>query len=913
VTFGEVVRGYRQRLSVTQEELATRAGLSVRSVRKIEAGAIARPRPATVRLLADAFGLTGAERDGFYDTVAAPAGPPQPLPSQAALVGRDRELATLRERVAALRAGHGRAVLVEGEAGTGKSSLMRVVAAEAAAAGCQVLYAACDELSEAFPLLPLVDCLEPGAGVATTAGTGFDVVAAVTEQLVALLSRRCEAAPLVLVVDDLQWADPATVATLGRLTRLARRLPLLLALTARPVPRGEGLRALRRLIEPDGLLRLDGLADTDVVEFVSRAVGGVPGARLLELARSAGGNPLYLTELVDALARSDALATDDGTVEAVGRPMPDSLAAVINDRLRFLSGPAREVLRVGALLGADFSPAELATVSGRRVNELLPMLDEAIQAGVLIGDGPELTFRHPLIRAALYDGMPSSVRAAWHHDTAKALAEHGARADRVARQLLPALDGAGSVDAWVLRWLVEQSQQLVGYAPHAACRLLRWAQSTTSDDADRELLTCRLADALYRAGDVVEAKEVAVAGLRWAKRTERLIELYWIVAQCLGNEGRSAESFAALDAALAMPDIRPTDQARLLILAARMQRNGGQLEQAEATARQALTVATAAGDRWATAWALGILGITLGTRGQTAAALPPFDEALTIAEHDPALLDLRLMLRVNRAVALGDLDRSDEAIAAAEEVRQLADHFGNLTRLAQAQSVLIELLFDAGRWDDTLAARAAAGTSTNSFVECINHSLAAFILFHRNDAGAHDHLAEAERYAACLDGRMIGGLLLARSLNLEQAGATVDALAVLTGGLFAEDTEQTLELFADAVRLAIAVGDDERARAAVERAEALTEGSDIPHRQAIALHCRGLIERSPALLLRAAEHYHRAGRLFPRAQATEAAGGTHLGRALALYARLGAEWDLARVRAAGEGVGRPVSSTPSPA
>src|SRR5262249_24169922 len=247
--------------------------------------------------------------------------------------------------------------------------------------------------------------------------------------------------------------------------------------------------------------------------LVTRAVGGTPGPRLLALAAGAGGNPLYLTELADALVRGGALAVEDGNIEVTGGRIPGSLSAAIADRLEFLSPPVRDLLQAAALLGTDFSVSELSVVSGRTVNDLLPILDEAIVVGVLRDDGPELAFRHPLIRAALYEGMPVAVRCAWHRDAGRALAAQGAPAERVARQLLPTLesqDAGGPADEWIVRWLAKSAQQLVGQAPHVAIPLLRWVVAgVPAGVAPHDVLTCRLADALFRVGDMAGGAQVA--------------------------------------------------------------------------------------------------------------------------------------------------------------------------------------------------------------------------------------------------------------------------------------------------------------------------------------------------------------------------------------------------------------------
>ncbi|HET8660549.1 MAG TPA: AAA family ATPase [Micromonosporaceae bacterium] len=844
------------------------------------------------------------------------------------LVGRQQQVDQVHGWVAELRAGCGRAVLVEGEPGIGKSSLVRTAATEAQELGCRVFWAACDELSQAFPLLPLLDAVEQhaeaGSGHArivellrseSAPSNAIDLVAAAAERLLALIDDFCSATPVMLVVDDLQWADSATVMTLGRLARSVRQLPLLVVGTTRPVPRRDDLVALRRAVEPDGLLQLPNLSLAEVAEFVAGAVGGTPGPRLLRLAAGAAGNPLYLTELVDALVRGRSLTIEDGCVEATNVPTPASLSAAIAHRLEFLPAPVRGVLRAAALLGGDFSVSDLAVVAGLRLNDLLPILDEAILAGVLRGDGLQLAFRHPLIRAALYEAMPVAVRAAWHRDAARALVENGASAERVARQLLPAIDAddpPGVADDWLVTWLTGAGQQLVGHAPHVAVPLLRWALTgIPAGVVPHDLLTCRLADALYRVGDPAGATQVATAGLAHVTRPDLLVDLHWTLVSCRSMVGRSEESLQALQSALQSSQVDGKHRARLLVLTARAHRSLGHVDRASQVAEQALAAATAAGDQWAKGWALGVLTIVHSMLGEVDQALPLFDRALAEAEGDPGLADLRLVLQINQAVALGDLDRYADAISVAEQVRQLADDAGNVVRLAQAQSVLGELLFDIGRWDDALAEVDVLGASKHPVVECCDHGVAAAIGLHRGDPSARDHLAQAEQYASRIGDRVIGSLALARSLDREQADQPAQALAVLMAGLSetAEEVEQTTELLADAVRLAVSVGDRSAARSIVRRAEEIARSSTVPHRQAVGPHCRGLLENDPAQLLRAAEHYLAAGRMLPRAQSLEAAGvalaaagdmtgaRTHFTDAFSLYTTLGASWDLARTQA----------------
>jgi DNA-binding CsgD family transcriptional regulator/tetratricopeptide (TPR) repeat protein len=847
----------------------------------------------------------------------------------ASLIGRKRQTEAVRNWVVELAAGRGRAVLVEGEPGIGKSTLMRLAAKEAHASGCQVFSGSCDELSQAFPLLPMLDAFDPHSPVAMEGrskiletlrsdgvpGNRVDQVTAAVERLLALVDQLSATAPVMFVIDDLQWADQATVMAWGRLARSVHQLPLLLVGTMRPVVRRHDLSALRRVVGPAGRLRLHSMSDAEVKELVARAVHGIPGPRLLQLAVGAGGNPLYLTELVDALIRGRALTDNDGCIEVNGGRTPGSLAAAIADRLEFLSPPVREILQIAALLGADFSVSELAVVSGRTVNELLPVLDEAIVLGVLRDDGPELAFRHPLIRAALYESMPIAVRCAWHRDAGRGLAEQGAPAERVARQLLPTLETpetVGPADEWIVRWLAKSAQQLVGQAPRVAIPLLRWVVGgIPAGVAPHDVLTCRLADALFRVGDVESGAQVASGALAHVTRPDLLVDLHWTLTQCRALEGRSEEALTALEQALLAPGIEPQHRARLLVLSARAQRSLGRLDHAGHVAQIALEEATAADDRWSMGWALGVMTMVRVMRGEAAAALPLFDRTLAVAEGDPALTDLRLVMQINQATALGDLDRYDDAIVAAEQVRQLSDDAGNIVRLSQAQCVLGELLFDVGRWDDALAEIDLDGAPRNPVVECCDHGIAAAIQLHRGSASARRHLVSADQYLQQLGDQVIGPLTLAKSLAKEQAGSPAEALAVLTDGMpdTADEWEDATDLFADAVRLAIEVGDWSAARTIVRYAESAGHESAVPHRKAVALHCRGLLDNDAVQLLRAADQYEAAGRLLPRAQALEAAGvalansadvagaRVQFTDAFALYTTLGADWDLARTQA----------------
>ena len=856
-----------------------------------------------------------------------------PVAAAGALVGRDSEMALLTGLIREVARGRGGSVLIEGEPGIGKSALVRAAVAGAPEAGCQVFWGAGDELGQALPLLPFLDGLrvrEPSANPRrdtivrllrgeASADRGANVPAVLAEQLLALVTEQCAVQPVILVIDDLQWADRASITLWGRLARSARQVPLLMVGMMRPVPTRDDLLALRRGAEDAARLELTGLTAAAVADLVATLAGGKPGGNLLQLADGAAGNPLYVSELVAALARGSSLSvTEAGTAELAGGSAPGSLSAAIADRLGFVAGSVRDVLRAAALLGVDFAVPDLAIVLGRSVPDLIPAVDEARAAGVLVESGQRLGFRHPLLRAALYDEMPVAVRAAWHHDAGRALAEAGAPPDRVARQLLRATGVPGGaaepMDDWMLDWLVRTADQLVGQAPGVAAELLaRAVASSPTDSAQHGWLSSRLADALYRIGDRAEAEQVANHALEHSAGPDVLVDLHWTLAQCRMLAGLSAESLATLDRALASPAISARHRARLLVLAARTHLNIGEVEKAGQVATSALAESEA-GDTWAMGWALHVLTIMTAVQGHLTDALPLFDRALTVTQSDPALTDLRLLLQVNKAVTLGDLDRYEEALAVAGQARHLADQVGTTLRLTQAHGALGQLLFETGQWDDALTeVEVVPENLKEPAALCCDRGIAAVISFHRGETGlARRHLAAAVPHAGRVGHRLITPLALGRSLDREHEGVLPEALAALTDAFDGktEELEEFEDLLPDAVRLATQTGALSTAQALAGHAAALAAESEIPHRQANALYCRGLLDQDAPRLLAAAERYDDASRPLLKAKALEAAAGHFVDAddrgqarmaftgAVEVYTSLGAAADVARLQAA---------------
>ena len=223
-------------------------------------------------------------------------------------------------------------------------------------------------------------------------------------------------------------------------------------------------------------------------------------------------------------------------------------------------------------------------------------------------------------------------------------------------------------------------------------------------------------------------------------------------------------------------------------------------------------------DSWAMAWALHVLTLVTAVRGDMADALPLFDRALAVTESDPALTDLRLLLQVNQAVALGeprpvrggaDRGRRRPGTSRARSARR--------SGWTQAHSALGQLLFETGRWDDALAeidglGRGPEGTRCGLLRP--RHSRGDLLPPRRDRRGAAAPRRRRLRTPKRLGRRLIGPLVLARSLDREQDGALPEALAVLTGAFDGntEELEEIEDLLADAVRLAVRTGDLAAAR-----------------------------------------------------------------------------------------------------
>ena len=338
-------------------------------------------------------------------------------------LGRSSEFSAVRRRLGKVS----EVVLLEGEAGIGKTRFLSEVLAEPA--DFRVVHARADELDGRRPfgsLIDALDCRRSSADPLSAEIARLIDEAAAEFRIVQRISERLELmaleAPLVVALDDLQWADPSTITALRFATRHLRDVPVSFVVAFRPVPRDDALHRFLDSALRDGALHvtLGPLDEHTVADLVEDRLGLPPGPGLQSLVANAGGNPFYVAELIEALAADGHLRTTDGAVDADVKSTPVAFRTAIVRYVRFLGEPQLALLRWAAVLGSRFSPTDLASVSGTAVSDLLPVLDDAARAGILIDDRGRLAFRHELLRSALYDDMGAAIRQSMHLEAARA-------------------------------------------------------------------------------------------------------------------------------------------------------------------------------------------------------------------------------------------------------------------------------------------------------------------------------------------------------------------------------------------------------------------------------------------------------------------------------------------------------------
>jgi DNA-binding CsgD family transcriptional regulator/tetratricopeptide (TPR) repeat protein len=634
-----------------------------------------------------------------------------------AFVGRVRELWELERTLAATQAGRGATVLITGEAGIGKTRLASELSSRARAAGFDVLLGrSIDLVGTELPFRPFVEALRPLGELRPADGRAPASQLRVFEETLALLSRRAAAAPVLIVLEDLHWADTSTLDLVVFLAHNLddRRILVLGTYRADELTSAERVRRLADGVRRSGsalILELGPLDDAELAALVEARAGGHPRRALADavVARSAG-NPFFAEELL--------AATDEG-----GGELPRGLRDLLLQRVRQLDEPTQALLRLAAAAGRDVGYPLLRGVAALPEREVRESLRRAVEIGVLVADQATGTFRfrHALLAEAVYGTILPGEREEIHARlaeqlarsgtaTAAELAPHWAAAGRHSKALAASVRAAREAEAIfglaeafahleraLALWdTVPDAAQLAGLDLAALCV---WA----ADRASQVGASLRAVELAERAIELVGPNEPRRAAVLHVRRGEYLYEV-----------GRNDAALAELERAVELAPTEPPSRERTYALASLA---GGLMvawrhAESLAIAEEALTLARAVGAAEAEVRAVTVIGMDLAYLGRGEEGLRYLHKSMRLAEEIGDHWGLERVY-INFTDALTMLGRPRESARLGHAGLEAMRRLGIGSPLIAANSV--EALLASGDWDeaDRLSAAALRGMSSS--------------------------------------------------------------------------------------------------------------------------------------------------------------------------------------------------------
>jgi DNA-binding SARP family transcriptional activator len=691
------------------------------------------PAAAAAPATAEAGPARGA--DATPGQHAAPAAAPAPP-----LVGRSTQWQGLLAAWAATGP-DGRLVVVEGEAGIGKTRLAEELVAHADTEGAATVTSRCYQeeaglaygvlveglrarlahpdaaarvaglavhwLVDASRLLPELGDLHPGLPAAPpldSPGAQSRLFEAVSQVLAAACG---SPRPGVVLLDDVHWADEASLDVLAYLVRRLPGRPLCVVVTWRTeqVPPGHRLRRLAGEARRAGaatLLHLDRLRRPDVAELV-RAVAPAHAERAEWLYQETEGLPLFLVEYLAELPAT-----------GVGAPLPAGMRELLQARVAGVGQTARQVLAAGAVLGRSFDVETVRAASGRGDEETVLALEELAGHGLIreVGDAPEVPtydFSHEKLQALVYQETSLARRRLLHRRVAEALTarsrahrDHGASAASIAHHLR--LGGREDAAAAVYRLAGDHARGL--YANTEA--LAHYQAALALGHPDTALLHAAIGDLETLLGDY----DAALASYQQAT-TQASPGQHGSLQQRLGNlhhrrgdwqaaERHFAAALTTLEGADATEKEALAQQARLHADWSLTAHHRGDPDRASEQARRALELAEAAGDTRALAQAHNLLGMLSGHLGDNQRARRHLERSLALAETlpDPSA---RVAALNNLALTLGAAGQPEQAVRLAETALELCAAQGDRHRQAALHNNLADLLHAQGHTEASMA------------------------------------------------------------------------------------------------------------------------------------------------------------------------------------------------------------------
>jgi DNA-binding CsgD family transcriptional regulator len=608
--------------------------------------------------------------------------------------------------VQATTAGAGGVILLEGAAGIGKTALLDGARELAAVRGLVVCAGDCDELDQVTPLSPLLTAMRSSTpplldrahqrGIWSAAEPMWAV-----EQLGAILDRASVQRPVLVTVDDIQWADQITLLALSVLPARLFAVPVLWVLARRPHPASPQVETLTERVGRAGgeVVPIAPLSKEAAMAIAADMLGATPDRQLSGLIDQAAGNPFYLVELLNALDHDRGVQVRSGVARLTARDIPGRFRAVITGHVRPLSPPSRRLVEVASILGRQLSPGDVAALMGEPLGRLLGAIDEARAAEILVDVGDALAFRHDLLRQAIYEQLPRSVRQGLHRDAAAMLQARGGSWASVA---FHAAVGAVPGDEEAVQALERAAAELRAANPGAAADLAcRALDLRAVDDPGRPAAAAQAVDMLAWAGRPHEAVPLAeqtlASGVTDANLEATL--LTGIRLSNLMNGGRTRDLPSLPARLLADPALAPALGRRLRLFDS-FCRRFDDFAAAESECTAVVVEAEAAGDALTLASARRMHTVYPTTRGDLLAALHEIEVAVSAAEQGSPE-EKRAVPRIDLGLALYALDRLDDALEVLGRALADAQQFGR-SFVPVIGSVRANVLLTAGRLDEAL-------------------------------------------------------------------------------------------------------------------------------------------------------------------------------------------------------------------